>query len=168
MATTAGAATDDELAFANFGASAELLLKDFYARTLEAKVFGGDASDALKRGRAAAAEHAEALADLLLGAGDTPPAEEDFEFAWPARTFKSVRSARTNGLGVLRALRGSYQTASASVVEPSYRVLYASLAVSIGQQIGTLTSLSGAAGTEPFPVAMDLEAASSALERYLG
>ncbi len=33
-----GAATDDELAFANFGASTEFLVKDFYAKALEAKL----------------------------------------------------------------------------------------------------------------------------------
>ncbi len=166
--TAAGAATEDELAFANFGASSELLLKDFYARAREAKILGGDAADTLRRGQAAAAQHAKALSDLLTGAGDVPPVEEDFEFAWPASTFKTVRSTMRTGLGVLRALLGAYQTGAAQVVEPSYRVLYASLAASVGQQVGALASLSGAAGTEPFPVAMELEAASTALERYLG
>ena len=166
--TMAGAATDDELAFANFGASAELLLKDFYAKALEAKVLDGEATDALKRGRAAAGQHAKALADLLTGAGDVPPVEEDFDFAWPARTFRTARSTTTTGLSVLRALLGAYQTAAASVLEPSYRVLYASLAASVGQQIGVMTLLAGAAGTEPFPVAMELESASTALEQFLG
>ena len=32
------AATDDELAYANFGQAAELLLKDFYARAAAAKL----------------------------------------------------------------------------------------------------------------------------------
>ena len=166
--TVAGAATDDELAFANFGAAAELLLKDFYAQALEAKVLGAEAGDTLKRGRSAAAQHAKALADLLTGAGDVAPVEEDFEFAWPAVTFRTARSTTRTGLGVLRALLGAYQMASSSVVEPSYRVLYASLAASIGQQIGELASLVGGAGTEPFPVAMELESASTALEQFLG
>ena len=166
--STAGAATEDELAFANFGSSAELLLKDFYAQALEAKVLGAEATEALKRGRSAAAQHAKALADLLTGAGDVAPVEEDFEFVWPAATFKSVRATTRTGLGVLHALLGAYQTAASSVVEPSYRVLYASLVASIGQQIGELASLAGSAGTEPFPVALELESASAALEQFLG
>jgi hypothetical protein len=69
---------------------------------------------------------------------------------------------------VLRALLGAYQTAGAAVSDASYRVLYASLAASVGQQIGALELLAGRAGAEPFPVAMDLEAASNSLEAYLG
>ncbi len=63
---------------------------------------------------------------------------------------------------------GAYQTAIAKVTEPTYRVLYAALAASVGQQIATLAWLSGRAGVQSFPVAMDLEAASRVLEPYLG
>jgi hypothetical protein len=48
----------------------------------------------------------------------------------------------------------------------SYRVLFASLAASVAQQIGALGGPSEAAA--PFPPALDLEAASAALESYLG
>src|SRR3954464_15211253 len=64
----AGAATDDDLAFANFGVSAELLLKDFYARALDGKLFTGPRTQVLRQGRSAAAQHAKALGDLLTGA----------------------------------------------------------------------------------------------------
>ena len=47
-------------------------------------------------------------------------------------------------------------------------MLYATLAASVGQQIATLAWLSGRAGVQSFPVAMDLEAASAVLEPYLG
>ncbi len=164
----AGAATEDDLAYANFGASVELLAKDFYARALEAKVVSGSAAAVLKRGRSAAAQHAKALSDLLVGAGDVAPLEEDFAFEWPANTFESRVSTVATGLGVLKSLRGAYQSASASVSEPSYRVLYASLAASLGQQVGALAALSPRARAEPFPVAMDLESATASLERYLG
>jgi hypothetical protein len=161
-------ASDDELAFANFGVSAELLLEDFYARVLEARVFTGPRAKEMRRGRSAAAQHATALRDLLVGAGQTAPASEDFAFEWPRGTFTGAASAMATGRVVLRALLASYQTAVASVADPSYRVLYASLAASAGQQLGALSALSGRAGAEPFPVAVDLEAASAALERYLG
>ena len=66
---------------------------------------------------------------------------------------------------LLRALLGAYQTAGATASVPDYRVLYASLGASLGQQIA---ALSAPAGAEPFPVAADLEAASAVLEPYLG
>ena len=65
----AGAATDDELAFANFGVSAEFLLKDFYTRALAGKQFAGARANVLRQGRSAATQHAKALSDLLVGAG---------------------------------------------------------------------------------------------------
>ena len=161
------AATEDDLAYANFGASSEYLVRDFYAKALEAKVVSGPRAAALKRGRAAADRHAKALSDLLAGSGDVAPVEEDFDFAWPARTFRSERTMVETGTGVLRALLGVYQTASVSVTEPSHRVLYASLAASVSRQVAAVAG-GGAATVEPFPVALDVESASAALEAYLG
>jgi hypothetical protein len=168
LLASAGAATEDEIAFANFGASTEFLVKDYYTKVLEAKVLPRAGFVVAKRGRAAASQHARALSEALVGAGDVAPVEEDFEFVWPARTFRTVQSTVAAGLDVLRALLGAYQSAAASVTDPSYRTLYASLAASVGQQIGALEALFGRPGAEPFPVAMDLEAASGALEAYLG
>ena len=166
--TGAGAATEDDLAFANFGASAEYLLKDFYAKALDSNAVPTSTAAVLKRGRSAAVQHARALSDLLVGAGDVAPVEEDFQFAWPARTFRTEQALRTTGIGVLRAVLGAYQTAAATVTEPSYRVLYASLCASISQQIGALSGIFERAVVEPFPGALDLEAASDALDAYLG
>jgi len=164
----AGAVTDDELAFANFGVSVELLLKDFYAKALDAEVFTGPRANLLRRGRSAASQHANALGDLLADAGEAAPVEEDFAFQWPRNAFSNSAAIVKTGLTVLRPLLGSYQTAVASVSEPSHRVLYASLAASLGQQIGILSGLSYLPRAEPFPAAVDLEAASTALEAHLG
>ena len=168
LVPTASAVTDEDLAFANFGAAGELLLKDFYSKALEARLLRGPGYRILRQGRAAAAGHARALSALLEGAGDTAPAEEDFAFAWPARTFRTSGSLLDTALGVLRALQGSYETGAVSATASSYRVLYSSLAASAGQQIGAFTALSGKAELHPFPVALELEAASAALDRYLG
>ena len=72
------------------------------------------------------------------------------------------------GLGILRPLLGAYQSAAATVVEPSYRVLFASLAASVGQQTGALAWIAPRVAVETFPVAKDLENATAELERYLG
>jgi hypothetical protein len=165
---TVGAASGDELAFANFGISAEFLLKDFHSKALAARVSSPKQAKVLRAGRSAAAQHAKALSDLLVGAGQTAPVEEDFAFEWPEKTFTSESTIVDTGLEVLRPLLASYQTAAASVSEPDYRVLYASLAASLGQQVGALSALSRTMGAEPFPVAIDLETASAALEAYLG
>ena len=165
---SAAAATEDDLAFANFGASTEFLVKYFYSKALRTTRFTGTEVNALKRGKSCAAQHAKALSELLVGAGDVAPLEEDFEFEWPAKTFTSKKDALATGVGVLRALLAAYQTAAATVSEPSHRVLYASLTASVGQQLAELAALQGARAVEPFPVATDLETASDALESYLG
>ena len=69
---------------------------------------------------------------------------------------------------MLRALLGSYQSAAASASVVDYRILFASLGASIGQQIGDLSALSGLVGAKSFPVATDVETASAAIEAYLG
>ena len=163
----AGAATDDELAFANFGASAELLLRDFYTRALEAKVRRGPGASSLRRGRSAAAQHAKALADLLVGAGDDAPVEEDFEFAWPEGAFRTRSDRHDRSRRAASAARCVPDRRRVGARRVDYRVLYASLAASVGQQVGAL-GVAGRAGVEPFPVAVDLETASAALEPYLG
>jgi hypothetical protein len=167
-AGAAGAATEDDLAFANFGVSAELLLKDFYARALASRQFDGARENVLRQGRAASTWHARALSGLLVGAGDTAPLAEDFEFVWPRNAFASPQATVRTGLTVLRALLGAYQTAAASGSVLDYRILYASLGASLGQQIGALSALVAHAAAEPFPVATDLETASARLEAMLG
>jgi hypothetical protein len=168
LSSASAAATEDEIAFANFGASTEFLAKDFYTKALAAKVVSSAQTVTLRRGRSAAAQHVKALSELLVGAGDVAPVEEDFEFQWPESTFRSEKQILAPGTAVLRALLGAYQTAAASVSNSAHRVLYASLAVSVGQQLGTLAARAGQDAIEPFPVAMDIEAASAALEAYLG
>ena len=162
------AATDHDLAFANFGVSTELLLEDFYGRALAAKHFGGLHANVLRQGRRAANNHAAALSNLLTGAGDTPPLAQDLEFAWPRRTFASAPQTVKTGLTVLRALLGAYQSAAATSSVVDYRVLYASLGASVGQQIGALSALWAPVGARSFPVATDVETASAAIEAYLG
>ena len=164
----AGAATDDDLAFANLGVSAEFLLKDYYTRAIARKQFAGARATVLRKGQAAATRHANALSVMLTEAADTPPVEEDFEFVWPARAFRTPPATVRTGLTLLRALLGAYQTAAAQASTPDYRTLFAALGASLGQQIGALSALSTPTGAEPFPLAMEIEAASRILEPYLG
>jgi hypothetical protein len=164
----ARAASDDDLAFANFAVSVELLLADFYGRALAGQALSGASAKAMRRGRSAAVQYVRALGDLLVGAGQTAPEPEDFAFEWPARTFATAPAVASTALGVLRPLLGAYQTAAASVTEMSHRILYTSLTASVAGQIGTHAALAGRVYPPPFPVAVDLETASASLETYLG
>jgi Ferritin-like domain len=165
---TSGAATEDDLAYANFGVSAEFLLKQFYERALTAKQFGGRRANVLGRGRLAATNHTSALSKLLGSFGDAPPLEEDFEFVWPRRAFAGARETVRTGLVILHELLGAYQTAAATSSVVDYRILYASLAASVSEQAGALSALVAPAGARSFPAAMDIETASARVEAYVG
>jgi hypothetical protein len=169
LSAPAAAATDDDLAFANFGAATELLLKDFYAKAREAKIFGAQLNDAFAHGGFAATEHITALSSVLEESGQTAPLAEDFEFAWPTGTFTGRKAAATAGQTVVETLLGAYLTGAATSPTSSFRVLYASLAASLGEQRSTLSLARGrhAIGNS-FPTALDLETASAAVERFLG
>lgn len=162
-ARPARAATETDLAFANFGLANAYLLADFYARSLETGRLGTGARPALRAGRRASNLHARALTELLAGAGEAPATPEDFAFEWPETTFQTAVAIRRTGIAVLQAALGASQRAAATVTEPTYRVLHASVAASLAQQLGALGG-----NAEAFPVALELEAASAALEPYLG
>jgi hypothetical protein len=169
LSAPAAAATDDDLAYANFGAATELLLKDFYAKAREAKLFGGQLDNAFLQGGDASTEHVTALSAALTESGQTAPLAEDFEFAWPEGTFASKKSAATAGLTVVEALLSAYLTGAATGPTSSFRVLYASLAASLGEQRSTLSVARGRSAIgNSFPAALDLEAASTAVESFLG
>lgn len=163
------APTDEELAYANFGLATEFLLKDFYANAAAAKLITGSGAREVARGGLNAAEHAVALAKLLLDAGQTAAVEEDFEFAWPDGTFSNKSSATTAGLKITQPLLGVYLSAASEIVIPSYRTLFASMAANVAQQAGALSHLVGGriVGVS-FPAAVSVETASDAIEIYLG
>jgi hypothetical protein len=163
------AATDEELAYANFGLAVEYLLADFYAKVTAAKLFTASTQRNLARGRLNAREHAASLTKLLTDAGQDAAVEEDFEFAWPATTFRSTKAAATQGLKITQNLLGVYQNAAASISVGSYRALYASMTASVAQQAAVLSEALGRRTTGvSFPVPLDLEAATDALEGLLG
>jgi len=169
VTASAAAATDDELTFANFGVATELLLRDFYGELVEAKLFGAELNTSFARGRFAAGEHAAALSTLLTDSGQARPVEEDFEFGWPDATFKTRKAAASTGAGIVQALLGAYLTGAATSPTPAFRVLYASLAASSGQQLGVFFRARGRPMVgNSFPAALDLEAASAAVEDFLG
>ena len=163
------APSDDELAYANFGQAAELLLQDFYAQAGAAKLVAGAAGRELARGGFSAGEHAAALAKLLTDAGQTAAVAEDFEFAWPDGTFASKKS-RGGGRPQDHApapRRLPRRCGGVSIA--SYRTLFASMAANVAQQVAALSQLSGGRMVGiSFPPAVDVETASDAIEAYLG
>ena len=135
-------------------------------RRSPARSLGGAAADVAAAGPVGRRAAREGAGRAPRRSGQTRRrVEEDFEFAWPARTLRPHASTTvTTGLGVLRALLGC--------VPDRRRVgLRVRLSGPLREPGGErrpadrCPPLSGAVGVEPFPVAVDLEAASAALER---
>lgn len=166
---SAVAATDDELAYANFGQATELLLQDLYGRVLDAKAFTGPDAREVARARLNAGEHATQLGKLLTEAGQQAAVADDFAFAWPTETFGSRGAIAKAGLAITESLAGVYVSALTAVTLPTYRRLYASMLANLAQQVAFLSRAGGgrAIGIS-FPAAVDIETASAAIEEYLG
>lgn len=166
----AAKATDEELAYANFGLATELLLKDFHAKTVEAKLFAGTAAKDASRSGFNAGEHAASLARLLRDAGEPPAVEEDFAFEWPDGTFATKESAVAVGIGITQSLLGVYLGACSAISIASYRTLFASMGANVALRLAALSQHAGTGRVvgNSFPAAVDIETASDAIDDYLG
>jgi len=89
----ARAATETDLAYANFGLATSYLVADFYTRSLAAGKLEATLRPALRRGGSAARLHARELTVLLTGAGDTPATPEDFTSNGPPRRSRPPRAS---------------------------------------------------------------------------
>ena len=169
LARPARAASEDELAYANFAIAAELLMQDFYARALAAKLFVGTAKNGATHARFNEGEHVKALSTLLTDAGQSVPLPEDFAFQWPKGSFRSAGAAAKTGIAIESAAIGAYVSAATVITIPSYRSLFARILADEGQHLAMLSWLvRGRPVGISFPPAVDLEAATNALEPYLG
>ena len=149
----ASAATDDDLAFAYFGLSAELLLADFYAKAIDAGRVATEDVSTLRHGRTAAKQHARALSDLLAGAGADVPTAKDFAFQWPKAVFSESSKTLETGATILTSVQGVYQTAA----RPRRSRPTASSSRALPRAVHSRwppCAPRGQSGAEPFPVAL--------------
>ena len=162
-------ASEGEVAYANFAIAAEYLMADYYARILTARLLHGSARNGATVARRNEQDHVAALATLLADAGQTIPVAQDFEFAWPAGTFRSLGDATSAGTRIEAAVVGAYLTAATTITVESYRLLFARALADHAQHLAVLSWVSiGKPVAGAFPTALSLEEATSQLEPYLG
>jgi hypothetical protein len=160
---------EGELAYANFAIAAEYLMADYYVRILKAGLLHGSARNGATVARRNEHDHVAALTTLLTDAGQTVPAADDFEFAWPPRTFRSLGEATATGTTIEAGVVGAYLTAATMITVESYRSLFARALADHAQHLAVLSWVStGKPVATAFPPALDLEQATDRLEPYLG
>jgi hypothetical protein len=161
--------SEGELAYANFAIASEYLMADYYARLLKAGLVHGSARNAASVAHRNEGEHVAAFATLLADAGQTAPVADDFAFAWPAKTFRSLGAAAETGAAIEAAVLGAYISAAATISVESYRMLFARALADEAGHLAVLTSVAtGKPVGNSFPSALDLEEATNVVEPYLG
>jgi ferritin-like protein len=161
--------SEDDVAYANFAIACEYLMADYYARLLRAGLVHGSVRSGATVACRNEAEHLKGFATLLTDAGQSVPVADDFAFAWPAKTFRSLGAAAEAGTTIEGAVLGAYISAAVSISAESYRSLFARALADEARHLAVLTWVaSGKPVGNSFPPALDLEQATSLVESYLG
>ncbi|HTR33953.1 MAG TPA: ferritin-like domain-containing protein [Gaiellaceae bacterium] len=166
-AAAAAAPPDGDLASLRIAIAAELLKLDFAAEAL-AGGSAGPATVALLKGmRADDTAHANGLASLLTGAGQTPATADDIDFSYPSGSFASDGSIAKLA-GTLTALTlGAYLGALESLQTPRFRLAFAQIAANEAQQASAAAAhLGRPAVGAAFAAALDADQVTTALDRY--
>jgi hypothetical protein len=161
--------SEGDLAYANFAIACEYLMVDYYARLLKAGLVHGSVRNGATVAHRNERGHISAFAGLLTDAGQTVPVADDFAFAWPAKTFRSLGAAAETGAAIEAAVVGAYISAATTISVETYRSLFAR---ALADEARHLPVLSWVATGKPvgnsFPPALDLEAATTVVGPYLG
>ena len=172
LALAAGPATaqtapgEEDLAHLRLAAAAELLAEAFYTRAIIARTFVGAERAYLGQARKTEREHYAALAALL---GDGAPRAADFQFRFPENAFATRASAARIGVALETAFVGAYLGAVGALQSSELRFVAAQIAASEASHLSVMSGISTGNPIGPaFPSGLDLEQASSVLDRFLG
>ena len=163
-----GSLPDLDLALARLATGSELLASAFYTAAIESKRFGDDDLRSLQRARFNEDEHLTAVSQILSGAGHTPATADDFDFVFPAGTFRSRESIARLGVQLETAALGTYLGAVDAFASPDLKTTAARIAASEAQHLSVFSHIaSGHAVGISFPAPLDYETASAALDPFL-
>jgi Ferritin-like domain len=154
----------DDRAFVRFGAIAELVSAEFYARARRAPKVGGD----LQRRLAAVRDVKRAQFRTLNGLlGDDPVLLDDYGVVFGPRGFASVQRIAALGERIETLAVGVYLTGLRDVTDPATRLVLGRALAYDAQQRAWMIELQGASNPTRTPGALTLEEAGRALDRFL-
>jgi hypothetical protein len=163
---TPPAPAEEDLALVRLAASAELLAIDFYTQAIAARSFEKGNRGYLSEARANEREHYAALAQVL---GPGAPVADDFQFTYPEGTFSSQTKAVNVGVQLETAFLGAYLGAVGGFLANDFKSVAGQIGASEAQHQSVLLGIRGSSPIGPsFPPTLDVEAASVALDPYLG
>jgi hypothetical protein len=156
----AGTPSDNDLAYARLLVVAELLAIDFYERALRSRRSPGAAN--LRRSLRDERRHRDAVAAVLVAAGQTPPGRDDVDFIYPKGAFASRGSITELGARLESIFLGAYLGAVAGLDADDLKLGAARAASSEAQHLSAFTRRVGPA----FPRALPIDRASDALNQF--
>jgi rubrerythrin len=163
----APALPDGDVAYLRLLIGAELLAIDFQTKALATKKLNASLRVTFKRLLADERAHYAALSKLLVDAGQPTTASGDVDFAYRRGSFVSRTSIARLGWRIESILVGSYLGAIEEVVTPEVRLPIGQTAANESQHLSTLgRSARKARIGRAFPVALSIEAASTALDVF--
>jgi hypothetical protein len=163
----AGTPSDNDLAYARFFVTCELLACDFYRRALGSRLFDGATVRELRRSLYAERRHLRAVGAILLSAGETPPKPGDIDFIFPRHTFSSRKSTGGVGARLESLFLGAYLGAVAGFDAPELKTLAARIAASEAQHLGVVAAAAGGEQVgAAFPRPLTIDRASDELDEF--
>lgn len=161
--------SDSDLAWARVAVAGELLAIAFYKQLLKAKlVQGTNEQKAIKGALFNEIEHHGAVSEILTGAGQVPALPEDFDYTFPKNAFKTLGAAAKLGLTLETAFLGIYLGGVDRLESSGLKTTFARIGASEAEHLAVFSTvfLRKPAGLS-FPVPLDIDAASAALDNYV-
>jgi ferritin-like protein len=156
---------DGDLAYARLLVALELLSLDFYSRALRSGRFASGPE--LRRARAAERSHYDAVAAILVDAGQTPATAEDIDFSYPRGSFASWAAVARLGLRLESLSLGAYLGAVRAIATPGFRNHAARAAASEAQHLSVFSGAVGGRRLGPaLPATLPIDHVSDALDAY--
>ncbi len=157
-------ADETDLAWARLGVGTEILGAELYRSALASGRFTGAEAFELRRARAHEHEHLQALRGVL---GKDAPSEDDFDVSLPARTLASRTTAAAMGRRLEITFLGAYLGAIAAVVDGDLRSTLGRIAAAQAAHLAFWHGVTGGSTVgRSFPLSLDIDRASAALEPY--
>lgn len=161
----AAAVPDGDLAYARLLVALELLSLDFYSRALRSGRFGSGLE--LRRARAAERAHYDAVAAVLVDAGQTPATAQDLDFSYPRGSFDSRAAVVRLGVRLESLSLGAYLGAVRALTTPAFRNHAARAAASEAQHLSVFSAAVGGRRLgPPLPATLPIDHVSDALDAY--
>jgi hypothetical protein len=169
LATQARAAPvpDSDLTYLRLLVGVELLAVDFHTRALAGGKLGTASTTLVKQLLSDEKAHYAGVAQLLTAAGQAPATADDIDFAYPKGTFSS-EAATLRAAGAIESLAlGAYLGAIQSIQSGDLRLPVGQIAANEAQHLGAVSARAGRRPVgRPFAAALDIDAASRALDVY--